>query len=186
MENLIREMLVKLKENPEREGLLDTPGRVSRSLKFLTAGYEQDPASLIRKAVFTDKYDEMVIVKNISLYSLCEHHLLPFHGYAHIAYLPNGRLVGLSKIVRMVDIFARRLQIQERLTQQVAETIQEILQPKGVGVVIEAQHLCMQMRGVQKHEAKMITSAMLGCFRTNQSTRQEFVSLIKLGNCVNR
>ncbi len=182
MEDLVKELLVKIGEDPEREGLIKTPERVTRSWGFLTEGYSQDPAQLIKDAVFTDKYDEMVIVKDISLFSLCEHHLLPFHGYAHVAYLPKGRLVGISKIARMVEIFARRLQVQERLTQQVAETLQEILAPRGVGVVIEAQHLCMQMRGVQKQEAKVVTSAMLGAFRKSQSTREEFVNLIKMNS----
>jgi GTP cyclohydrolase IA len=178
MDSLVRELLIRLNEDPDREGLIDTPKRVTKSLKFLTSGYDQDPAQLIQRAVFTDKYDEMVIVKDISIFSMCEHHLLPFHGIAHVAYLPDGRLVGLSKIARMVELFARRFQIQERLTQQIAETLQKILQAKGVAVVIEAQHLCMQMRGVLKEEAKMITSAMLGHFRTNQATRDEFMNLI--------
>lgn len=173
-------MLVKIGEDPGREGLLRTPERVQRAYEFLTEGYKQDPVELIKNAMFTDKYDEMVIVKDIHLFSLCEHHLLPFHGYAHVAYLPKGRLVGISKIARMVELFARRLQVQERLTQQVAETLQEILKPRGVGVVVEAQHLCMQMRGVQKQEAKVVTSAMLGAFRNSQPTREEFINLIKL------
>jgi GTP cyclohydrolase I len=180
MENLIRELLVKIGEDPGREGLERTPERVKRAWEFMTEGYKQDPVDLIRNAVFTDKYDEMVIVKDIKLYSLCEHHLLPFHGYAHVAYLPKGRIVGISKIARMVEMFARRLQVQERLTQQVAETLQEILVPQGVGVVIEAQHMCMQMRGVQKQETSVVTSAMLGAFRSNLSTRDEFMNLIKV------
>lgn len=180
MENIIKELLLKLGEDPEREGLKRTPERVARSFDFLTKGYHQDPVELIEHAVFTDKYDEMVIVKDISLFSLCEHHMLPFHGYAHVAYLPKGKLVGISKIARMVEIFARRLQVQERLTQQVAETLNDILKPRGVGVVVEAQHLCMQMRGVQKQEANVVTSAMLGAFRNSQSTREEFINLIKL------
>lgn len=178
MENLIKELLVKIGEDPAREGLLRTPERVRETYKFLTEGYDKDPVSLIKDAVFTDRYDEMVIVKDISLFSLCEHHLLPFHGYAHVAYLPKGRLVGISKIARMVELFARRLQVQERLTQQIAETLQEILAPRGVAVVIEAQHLCMQMRGVERQEASIVTSAMLGAFRTNQPTREEFINLI--------
>ncbi|MBI2345678.1 MAG: GTP cyclohydrolase I FolE [Deltaproteobacteria bacterium] len=179
VEDLIRELLTSVGEDPNREGLLKTPGRVKRALGFLTEGYRQDPAALIRDAVFTDKYEEMVVVKNIPLYSLCEHHLLPFFGEAHVAYLPKGRLVGISKIARMVDLYARRLQVQERLTQQTAETLHEILHPYGVGVVIEAQHLCMQMRGVQKSGTTVTTSAMLGAFRENLSTREEFLTLIK-------
>lgn len=181
MENLVKEMLVKIGEDPDREGLVKTPERVRRSYEFLTEGYKQDPRALIENAVFTDKYDEMVIVKDISLFSLCEHHMLPFHGTAHVAYLPKGRIVGISKIARMVEIFARRLQVQERLTQQIADTLYDILKPRGVGVVVQAQHLCMQMRGVQKQEAKVVTSAMLGAFRNQQSTREEFINLIKPG-----
>ncbi len=179
MEKLIKQMLVELGENPNREGLCKTPERVSESLKFLTSGYGEDPAKLIKSSVFTDKYDEMVIVRDIPFYSLCEHHLLPFYGEAHVAYLPDGKLVGISKIARMVEIFARRLQVQERMTQQIAETIQNILKPKGVAVVVKAQHLCMQMRGVQTHKASIVTSAMLGAFRKRQSTRAEFMNLIK-------
>lgn len=179
MEDLIRQLLQSLGEDPDREGLIKTPGRVDRSLRFLTEGYRQDPVALIRDAMFSDKYEEMVVVKNIPLYSLCEHHLLPFFGEAHVAYLPKGQIVGISKIARMVDLFARRLQVQERLTQQTAETLQAILQPWGVGVVIEAQHLCMQMRGVQKAGTIVTTSAMLGAFRNKQSTRDEFLTLIK-------
>lgn|SRR3989338_783734 len=179
MEDIIRQLLKKIGEDPTREGLKKTPERVKRSFEFLTEGYRQDPAALISNAVFTDKYDEMVLVKDIPFYSLCEHHLLPFYGHAHVAYLPSGKLVGISKIARMVELFARRLQVQERLTQQVAETIQHILKPKGVAVVVSAQHLCMQMRGVQKHDAKVVTSAMLGAFRNLQSTREEFMGLIK-------
>lgn len=179
MEALIRELLSALGEDPNREGLLKTPVRVKRSLQFLTDGYRQDPAAIIRDAVFTDKYEEMVVVKNIPLYSLCEHHLLPFFGEAHVAYLPHGRLVGISKIGRMVDLYARRLQVQERLTQQIADTLQEILAPRGVAVVIEAQHLCMQMRGVQKAGTVVTTSAMLGGFRERLPTREEFLTLIR-------
>ncbi len=179
MEDIITQLLVAIGEDPKREGLLKTPERVKRSFEFLTEGYKQDPVKLIKDAVFTDKYDEMVLVKDIPFYSLCEHHLLPFYGHAHVAYIPDGKIVGISKIARMVDLFARRLQVQERLTQQIAETIQEILKPKGVGVVISAQHLCMQMRGVQKHDTKIVTSAMLGGFRNKQATREEFINLIK-------
>lgn len=179
MEDIIRSLLIRLGEDPEREGLRKTPQRVKRSYEFLTEGYRQDPVKIISDAVFTDKYDEMVIVKDIPFYSLCEHHLLPFYGHAHVAYLPNSRLVGISKIPRMVELYARRLQVQERMTQQIADALQDVLRPKGVGVVVTAQHLCMQMRGVQKHDSKIVTSAMLGAFRSHQSTREEFMNLIK-------
>lgn len=166
-------------EDPEREGLKKTPLRVKKSFEFLTDGYKQDPVKIISDAVFTDKYDEMVIVKDIPFYSLCEHHLLPFYGHAHVAYLPDKRLVGISKIPRMVEIYARRLQVQERMTQQIAEALESVLKPRGVAVVVNAQHLCMQMRGVQKHDSNIVTSAMLGGFRKNQATREEFMNLIK-------
>ncbi len=181
MQHLITALLHELGENPDREGLRKTPERVARALRDLTAGYRQDPNQVIRDAVFTEKYREMVVVREIPFYSLCEHHLLPFFGKVHVAYLPKGKLVGLSKIPRMVDLFARRLQVQERLTQQIADTLHDNLQPYGLGVVIEAQHLCMQMRGVQKEGAIMTTSAMLGTFETNLSTRQEFLNLIRKG-----
>ena len=179
MQDIIKKLLEKLGEDPKREGLTRTPDRVAESLNFLTEGYRQDPVAIISGSVFTDKYDEMVLIKDIPFYSMCEHHLLPFYGMAHVAYLPKGRLVGISKITRMVDLFARRLQVQERLTGQIADTIHDCLKPKGVAVVISAQHLCMQMRGVQKHGAKVITSTMLGAFRERQATREEFMSLIK-------
>lgn len=179
MEDIITQLLKKLGEDPKREGLRKTPARVKRAYAFLTEGYRQDPVKIIADAVFSDKYDEMVIVKDIPFYSLCEHHLLPFYGHAHVAYLPNKKLVGISKIARMVELFARRLQVQERMTQQIAEAIQNVLKPKGVAVVCTAQHLCMQMRGVQKHDASIVTSAMMGAFRTRQSTREEFMGLIK-------
>jgi GTP cyclohydrolase I len=179
MESIIKQLLTELGEDPNREGLKKTPERVKRAYDFLTEGYRQDPVKLISDAVFTDKYDEMVIVRDIPFYSLCEHHLLPFYGHAHVAYLPDGKLVGISKIARMVELFARRLQVQERMTQQIVDTIQEILKPKGVAAVVKAQHLCMQMRGVQKHDASIVTSAMQGAFRTRQSTREEFMNLIK-------
>lgn len=179
MEKIIKELLRKLGEDPEREGLLRTPARVKESLEFLTEGYRLDPVKMIKNSVFSDKYDEMVLVKDIQFYSMCEHHLLPFFGYAHVAYLPNGHLVGISKIARMVELFAKRLQVQERMTQEIAHTLQDVLHPKGVAVVINASHLCMQMRGVQKHDAKVTTSAMLGAFRTRPSTREEFINLIK-------
>lgn len=179
MQMIVTALLKELGEDPDREGLRKTPERVTKALRYLTEGYHQDPAQVIRDAVFTEKYREMVVVRDIPFYSLCEHHLLPFLGKVHVAYLPKGRLVGLSKIPRMVDLFARRLQVQERLTQQIADTLHENLQPYGLGVVIEAQHLCMQMRGVQKEGAVMTTSAMLGTFETNLSTRQEFLTLIR-------
>lgn len=179
MEKIIHQLLKKIGENPDRPGLKRTPERVRRTFEELTRGYKQDPHKLIEHAMFEDKYDEMVVVKNIPFYSLCEHHLLPFHGHAHVAYIPNGKLVGISKIARMVDLFARRLQVQERLTQEIANTLEDVLKPKGVAVVIEAQHLCMQMRGVEKHDATIVTSAMLGAFRSRQPTREEFMNLIK-------
>ncbi len=179
MQNIIRSLLTAVGEDPSREGLRETPARVERAWGFLTQGYAQDPTALIRTAVFTDQYDEMVVVSQIPFYSLCEHHLLPFFGNAHVAYLPKGKLVGLSKIPRLVDLFARRLQVQERLTHQIAETLHEILQPLGVGVVIEAQHLCTQMRGVEKSGSLMTTSAMFGVFRDDVSTKQEFLGLIR-------
>ncbi|MBI2343666.1 MAG: GTP cyclohydrolase I FolE [Deltaproteobacteria bacterium] len=179
MQQHIAAMLRALGEDPAREGLQRTPERMERSLRFLTDGYRQDPMQLLRDAVFTERYREMVVVRDIPFYSLCEHHLLPFFGKAHVAYLPKGKLVGLSKIPRMVDLFARRLQVQERMTQQIAETLHEILQPYGVGVVLEAQHLCMQMRGVEKEGTTMTTSTMLGTFESVHRTREEFLSLIR-------
>ena len=179
MERLVREMLEKLGEDPDREGLRRTPKRVKESLEFLTEGYRQDPRALIENSVFSDKHEEMVLVRDIPIYSLCEHHLLPFYGNAHVGYIPNDKIVGISKIARMVDLFARRLQVQERLTNQIADTLMEILKPKGVAVVIDAQHLCMQMRGVQKRGTSVITSAMLGAFRKRPETRAEFMNLIK-------
>lgn len=178
METTIRKLLEELGEDPDREGLRRTPARVKDSLAFLTEGYRQDPEALIRNSVFSDKHEEMVLVKDIPLYSLCEHHLLPFFGHAHVGYIPNDKIVGISKIARMVDLFARRLQVQERLTNQVAETLMEVLSPKGVAVVVEAEHLCMQMRGVQKRGTAVITSAMLGAFRKRPETRAEFMNLI--------
>jgi len=178
-EELVREMLVRLGEDPEREGLLRTPERVQKAFQFLTRGYNEDPEALLKNALFTVTYDEMVIVKDVEVFSLCEHHMLPFFGKVHVAYIPNGKVIGLSKIPRLIEIFSRRLQIQERLTTQIAETIQKVVQPQGVGVVIEARHLCMMMRGVEKQHSAAVTSSMLGCFREEQETRTEFLSLIR-------
>ncbi len=174
----VRELLAGIGEDPDREGLLKTPERVEKALRFLTRGYDQDPAQVLNSALFTVSYDEMVVVKDIELYSLCEHHLLPFVGKAHVAYLPNGKVVGLSKIPRLVDIFARRLQVQERLTVQIAEAIQSAVRPRGVGVIVEAAHFCMMMRGVEKQNSVAVTSCMLGAFRDQLQTREEFLSLI--------
>ena len=179
MQEIIRQLLGELGEDASREGLLATPRRVERALKFLTSGYQADVDAIINDALFTVDYNEMVIVKDIDFYSLCEHHLLPFFGKCHVAYIPNGRVVGLSKIPRLVDVFARRLQVQERLTNQIAATILEKVKPLGVGVVVEAQHLCMSMRGVEKQNSFAVTSAMLGGFRTDARTRAEFLELIK-------
>jgi GTP cyclohydrolase I len=181
---LVRETLVRLGENPDREGLERTPERVQRAMQHLTKGYHEDAEKLLKGALFTVNYDEMVIVKEIEMFSLCEHHMLPFFGKVHIAYVPNGKVIGLSKLPRLVDIFARRLQVQERLTTQIAETIQRVIEPQGVGVVVEARHLCMMMRGVEKQHSAAVTSAMFGVFREEHETREEFLSLIraKAGN----
>jgi GTP cyclohydrolase IA len=178
-EELVREMIVRLGEDPAREGLLSTPDRVHRAYEYLMKGYKEDPEALLKNALFTVTYDEMVIVKDVEMFSLCEHHMLPFFGKVHVAYIPNGKVIGLSKIPRLIEIFSRRLQIQERLTTQIAETIQKAIEPQGVGVVIEARHLCMMMRGVEKQHSAAVTSSMLGCFRDEQETRQEFLSLIR-------
>jgi len=178
-EELVREILVRLGEDPEREGLLRTPARVHKAFEFLTRGYNEDPEALLKNALFTVNYDEMVIVKDVEMFSLCEHHMLPFFGKVHVAYIPNGKVIGLSKVPRLIEVFSRRLQIQERLTTQIAETIQKVIQPQGVGVVIEARHLCMMMRGVEKQHSAAVTSSMLGCFRDEQETRTEFLSLIR-------
>jgi GTP cyclohydrolase I len=179
MEDLIRELLVQLGENPDREGLVRTPRRVENALRFLTSGYTEDIDRVLNEALFTVDYSEMVIVKDIDFYSLCEHHLLPFFGKCHVAYIPRSRVIGLSKIPRLVDVFARRLQIQERLTNQIAATITEKIDPLGVAVVCEATHLCMSMRGVEKQNSFAVTSAMLGSFRENARTRMEFLELIR-------
>ncbi|MBQ9770764.1 MAG: GTP cyclohydrolase I FolE [Lentisphaeria bacterium] len=178
LEDLVKQTLVEIGEDPEREGLIKTPERVAKSLKFLTRGYTQDINEVINGAIFTQDCDDMVIVKDIEFYSLCEHHMLPFFGKCHIGYIPKGRVFGVSKLARLVDVFARRLQIQERMTQQIAQQIFEIIEPEGVGVVVEAQHLCMRMRGVEKQNSKMITSSMLGSFRKETATRMEFLSLV--------
>jgi len=174
----MRDILSEIGEDPSREGLVRTPMRYEKALRFLTSGYDTDIDRLVNGALFSVKYDEMVIVKDIEFFSMCEHHLLPFYGKAHVAYLPNEKVIGLSKIPRIVDVFARRLQVQERLTQEVAEKIQEILQPRGVAVICEAQHFCMMMRGVEKQHSGTVTSAMLGAFRTQKETRDEFLSLV--------
>ena len=174
----MRDILSEIGEDPSREGLVRTPMRYEKALRFLTSGYDTDVDRLVNGALFSVKYDEMVIVKDIEFFSMCEHHLLPFYGKAHVAYLPNEKVIGLSKIPRIVDVFARRLQVQERLTQEVAEKIQEILQPRGVAVICEAQHFCMMMRGVEKQHSGTVTSAMLGAFRTQKETRDEFLSLV--------
>ena len=178
---LLRELLVRIGEDPQRDGLLRTPERMQKSLQYLTQGYSKSPDELLQSAMFDVEYDEMVIVKDIEMFSLCEHHVLPFFGKVHVAYIPKGKVIGLSKVPRLVDIFARRLQVQERLTVQIAETIQRAIQPLGVGVVIEARHLCVMMRGVEKQHSSAVTSHMLGNFRNCQDTREEFLSLIRNG-----
>src|SRR6188508_3072124 len=184
MQDLIRQLLVEIGEDPTREGLLNTPKRVEKALKFLASGYDADIDVVLNNAYFTVDYSEMVIVKDIDFYSLCEHHLLPFFGKCHVAYIPSTKVIGLSKIPRLVDVFSRRLQIQERLTNQIAETVREKISPLGVAVVMEATHLCMSMRGVEKQNSFAVTSAMLGAFRTNARTRMEFLELIKLRSTV--
>ena len=174
----MRALVRALVPDPDREGLERTPGRVARALAFLTKGYQEDPRQVINGALFAENYSEMIVVKDIDFYSLCEHHVLPFFGKANVAYIPNRRIVGLSKLARLVEVFARRLQVQERLTTQVASTIAEQLDPLGVGVVLEAEHLCMRMRGVEKQNSTVVTSAMLGVFRDHQKTREEFMTLI--------
>ena len=180
MQALIRQLLAELGEDPSREGLVNTPQRVEKSLKFLTSGYQANIEEVLNGALFTVDYNEMVIVKDVDFYSLCEHHLLPFFGKCHVAYIPTNKVIGLSKIPRLVDVFSRRLQVQERLTNQIANTILDTIQPMGVAVVMEATHLCMSMRGVEKQNSVAVTSAMLGTFRSNPKTRSEFLELIKL------
>ncbi len=181
-DELIRQMLSHLGENPDREGLLRTPGRVAKSMRWLTRGYDQTVSDAIGSAVFEEKHESMVLVRDVEVYSLCEHHMLPFFGKAHIAYYPNGRIVGLSKLPRVVDVFARRLQLQERMTDQIADALMEVLQPMGVGVVVEAYHLCMMMRGVEKQNSKTVTSALRGIFRDDAKTRDEFLRLAHGGH----
>jgi len=182
MQHLIQQLLIQLGEDPEREGLVKTPQRVEKAMQFLTSGYAADIDGVLNGALFSVDYSEMVIVRDIDFYSMCEHHLLPFFGKCHVAYIPNGRVIGLSKIPRLVDIFARRLQLQERMTNQIAETIREKVAPLGVAVVCEGTHLCMAMRGVEKQNSYTVTSAMLGAFRDNARTRMEFLELLKLRN----
>jgi GTP cyclohydrolase I len=176
-EEMYREILGRLGEDPSRDGLLATPDRVTKSMAFLTKGYDEDPTRILRGALFDVDYDEMVMVKDIEMFSLCEHHMLPFFGRVHVAYIPKGKVIGLSKIPRLVEVFARRLQVQERLTRQIADAIQHAIEPQGVGVVIEARHLCMMMRGIEKQHSSTVTSAMVGCFREKE-TRSEFLSLV--------
>lgn len=178
-QELYRELLRRMGEDPERDGLLRTPERLEKSMAFLTRGYTMDVTAVLHGALFDVDYDEMVIVKDIEFFSQCEHHLLPFFGKAHIAYVPNGKVIGLSKIPRLVDVFARRLQVQERLTRQVSEAIQEAIHPQGVAVILEAQHLCMMMRGVEKQHSSTVTSSMLGVFKEQAQTRSEFLSLVR-------
>jgi GTP cyclohydrolase I len=180
--DLVRRIIKLVGEDPEREGLRKTPERFEKALKFLTSGYHQNAENVLNGATFSVCYDEMVVVKDIEFFSLCEHHLLPFFGKCHVAYLPNKRVIGLSKVARLVNMFARRLQIQERLTSQIAKAIEEKISPEGVGVIVEARHLCMQMRGVEKQHGQAVTSAMLGSFRHNKQTRDEFLSLVRAQN----
>lgn len=179
MKEIVEQLIRELGEDPKRDGLRRTPERVEKALRFFTKGYSQNPEDVLNNALFVENYDEMVIVKDIDLFSMCEHHLLPFFGRCHVAYIPQKKIVGLSKIVRIVEIFSRRLQVQERLTSEIADTLFKALDPYGVGVVIEAQHLCMMMRGVEKQNSVAITSSMLGNFRTDVETRMEFMDLIK-------
>lgn len=179
MERSIQDILTYIGEDPNREGLLDTPKRVRKAYEFLTRGYKQNIKEILNGALFNEKYDEMVIVRDIEVYSLCEHHMLPFFGKCHVAYIPDGKIVGLSKIPRIVDVFARRLQVQERLTAQIADTLDEVLQPKGVAVVMKAKHLCMMMRGVEKQNTEVTTSTMHGVFGSDRTTRNEFIHLVE-------
>jgi GTP cyclohydrolase IA len=177
----VTEILTSLGEDPGREGLVKTPERVERALRFMTKGYDEDPKSVINGALFTEDYQEMIVLKELDFFSLCEHHILPFFGKAHVAYLPKSRIVGISKLARLVEVYARRLQVQERMTTQIANILMEELDPQGVAVVLQAEHLCMRMRGVEKQNSVVVTSAMLGVFRTHQETRQEFMTLVHNG-----
>ena len=179
LDSLYKEIIRGVGEDPDREGLLDTPSRAARAMEYLTRGYRQTTDAVVNNAIFESDNEEMILVKNIELYSLCEHHLLPFIGKCHVAYIPTGKVIGLSKIARIVDMYARRLQIQENLTKQIADTLMDAIRPAGVGVIIEAQHLCMMMRGVEKQNSMMTTSMMLGSFRTDDRTRSEFLKLVK-------
>ena len=181
-QELYRELLVRIGEDPTRDGLLDTPKRMEKSMVFLTRGYAMDVKTVLHDALFEVDYDEMVIVKDVEFFSMCEHHLLPFFGKAHIAYVPHGKVIGLSKIARVVDVFARRLQVQERLTTEIADAIADAIHPQGVAVILEAQHLCMMMRGVEKQHSATVTSAMRGVFKTQLQTRNEFLSLVRRGS----
>lgn len=178
IEESITQILLAIGEDPEREGLLKTPQRVARAYEFLTKGYQEDPKQVINGALFSEEYSEMIVVRDIDFFSLCEHHLLPFSGLAHIAYIPNRHIVGISKLARLVEVYSRRLQVQERMTTQIATILMEELDPQGVGVVLRAEHLCMRMRGVEKQNSSVVTSAMLGVFRSHQETRQEFMTLV--------
>ena len=178
-QNAVLQMIQELDPEPSREGLADTPSRVEKAMKFYCRGYEEDPREVIGNALFEAETDEMVLVKDIEIYSLCEHHLAPFYGKAHVAYIPGDKIVGLSKVARLVDVYARRLQVQERLTQQIAHALDDVLKPKGVGVVIQAAHLCTMMRGVQKQNSSTVTSCLTGLFRTDERTRAEFLSLVQ-------
>jgi GTP cyclohydrolase IA len=180
--DMMRKTLLKIGEDPTREGLVRTPDRAEKALRFLTSGYQMDVASIVNGALFSEKCDEMVVVKDIEFFSLCEHHLLPFFGKMHVAYLPKDKVIGLSKIPRIVDMFARRLQVQERMTRDIAQTLQEVLDPRGVGVICEARHFCMMMRGVEKQHSGTVTSSMLGAFRNRKETRDEFLSLVSQRN----
>ena len=182
MQEHVRAMLVELGEDPTREGLLKTPDRVARALRFMTKGYGEDPKAVINGALFTEDYQEMIVLKDLDFFSMCEHHILPFFGKAHVAYLPKRRIVGISKLARLVEVYARRLQVQERMTTQIANILMDELDPHGVGVVLQAEHLCMRMRGVEKQNSIVVTSAMLGVFRSHQETRQEFMTLVHNGS----
>ena len=180
--DLVRGLLRAIGEDPDREGLLKTPDRVARALQFLTKGYHEDPSAILNSALFSEEYSEMIVLKDLDFFTLCEHHMLPFFGKAHVAYIPSNKILGLSKLARLFEVFARRLQVQERLTTQVATSLMDAIDPQGVGVVVEAEHLCMRMRGVEKQNSVVVTSCMLGTFRSRQETREEFMTLIRSRN----